>query len=485
MDGAQKITRIFVLVLENRSFDHVFAGQGWAGTRPDGSATTLTVAPASVRADLAQLAIDGFDFDPPHEFADVHRQIPALAPADWRAAVSASLGSRVTTAQLPQATSLLQAGTQVSALRTLAQEFAVCDQWYASVPGPTWPNRFFFHAASSNGLYDSPSSSAVAGSFSVDGYEFDKGTVYQRLDRVGVPWRVYYGSVLPQVFALQHMTPYIFWKNFSKQSRFAADLARSDFPQGYTFIEPDYGHTSQDFLGGDSQHPRDAFLPGEVLVKQVYEAIRNSAYWNESLLIITYDEHGGIFDSQRSANAVRNPGDSNRYAKGCKQSSGLDFDFTSLGMRVPAVVVSPLIPRGTIDQRVHEHASVPATVLRRFGGGVLTSRDADAQDCLDLLSLAKPRSDAPTTLPLPSGSALPKVVRGGPRQLAAARPRPAREQLLAAPADHAERSFAHLAIKYRHQKHPRFQHQRALKALRTLRTSGQVREFTATMLRDM
>ncbi|MBV9787760.1 MAG: hypothetical protein JOZ51_06290 [Chloroflexi bacterium] len=135
---------------------------------------------------------------------------------------------------------------------------------------------------------------------------------------------------------------------------------------------------------------------GEHLLASVYSAIRNSPYWNTSLLIITYDEHGGLYDSVAPGPAPA-PGDNPNYGY-----NTYGFNFEQYGVRVPAIVVSPLIPQGTVDQTVYDHSSVLKTVEQLFGLNALTQRDAAANSVLSLLSLTTPRTDCPTSLNSPA-----------------------------------------------------------------------------------
>ena len=135
---------------------------------------------------------------------------------------------------------------------------------------------------------------------------------------------------------------------------------------------------------------------GESLIKCAYEAIRNSPLWNDSLLIITWDEHGGFYDRAIPPAAVP-PGDTVRHNK-------FGFTFDRYGPRVPAVVISPFVPRNLIDHRLYDHSSIPATLEARFGLNPLTQRDAKANQLAPLLSLANPRTDCPATLPAPAQS---------------------------------------------------------------------------------
>ena len=140
---------------------------------------------------------------------------------------------------------------------------------------------------------------------------------------------------------------------------------------------------------------------GERLLKTIYETIRNSPHWENSVLIITYDEHGGFYDHVAPPQTVA-PGD----ATTDPANDLYHFDFRQLGVRVPAVIVSPLIPKGLIDSTIYDHTSVLATVESIFGLQPLTERDTQAHTLNHLFSLATPRTDAPTTLPAPAESGI-------------------------------------------------------------------------------
>ena len=161
---------------------------------------------------------------------------------------------------------------QVPVLTTLAREFALCDHWFASIPGPTWPNRFFVHAASSGGLDDSPSSFQDLSSTLLHGYSFQNGTIYDRLDAKGFDWTVFMGDELPQVFAINGMTEARLEGHFKDFDHFDNVVNDPHFSTPYVFIEPNYGNilplTPGDYTCGSSQHPLDDVTRGERLIKK-------------------------------------------------------------------------------------------------------------------------------------------------------------------------------------------------------------------------
>ena len=262
-------------------------------------------------------------------------------------------------------------------LTTLAKEFAICDHWFASVPGPTWPNRFFVHAATSDGHVDNQLRA------------YAMRTIYDNLKDAGVSWRIYFHD-FPQALALARLRTSVLKKGFQLFTDFLADARNAQLP-GYSFIEPRYF----DFFGkkANDQHPPHDVSLGELLIAEVYEALRHSPLWDQSLLLILSDEHGGLYDHQPPLSAVNPDG---------QNATEPVFQFDRLGLRVPAVLVSPYIPQGTIDHQDYDHTSVLATVKKAFNlPNFLTQRDAKAHTFEQNLSLDAPRSNTPATLPRP------------------------------------------------------------------------------------
>jgi phospholipase C len=283
-------------------------------------------------------------------------------------------------------------------LNALAKEFVVCDHWFSAMAGPTEPNRMFVHAATSGVWDDSPTTTdyryifeqkAVGSDY---GISFFHGTIFDALRRAKVPFRIYTGDGYPQVGLLSRISLYDDLDDFAN---FAGDLADPTYDAAYTFIEPRYDTISQqsglkDFVN-NSQHPANSVALGEGLIKSVYEAIRNSPHWNESMLIIVYDEHGGFFDH---VTPPRVP--TNRIEGVTGKDHGFKFD--QYGPRVPAVVISPWCPRNMIEHRQLEHSFIPATIEQLFGLPPLTTRDTGITGLQTLATLAAPRN---VTTPIP------------------------------------------------------------------------------------
>jgi len=414
-NAASPIRHVFVLMLENRSFDHMLGFSGIRGTDAASGQPTATDGLSGAESNsfngtpygVTHPADWALNVDPRHEFGDVVTQLcgPAAAYQNGGAYPPVNCGGFVTdwvgvagTNSAGEIMKCYEPG-QLPVLNALANEFVVCDHWHASMPGPTWPNRFFVHAASSGGLDHSPTVGEISTWDMIDGFKFANGTIFDRLRTLDPRngWGIYAGGDFPNVAALKGINNF----EINYFENFAGDVALPGYPWLYTFIEPNYGDVVfNTFRGGNSQHPLDDVRNGEALIKTVYEAIRKSPIWNSSLLIVTWDEHGGFYDHVPPPTAIA-PGDQT-VTSGASQ---FQFTFQQYGPRVPAIVISPLIPRNLIDHRLYDHASVPATIEAVFGLAPLTRRDAVANHLLSLATLSTPRTDAPMTLPAPDASA--------------------------------------------------------------------------------
>jgi phospholipase C len=184
--------------------------------------------------------------------------------------------------------------------------------------------------------------------------------------------------------------------NFGKFADFQAAAAAGSLP-AFSFLEPSWGSS------GNSQHPNYNVALGEQLIHDVYEAVRSGPGWAQTLLVITYDEHGGCFDHVPPPVGAVPPDDT---------AGEFGFDFTRFGVRVPTVLVSPLIAPGTVYRAPAggtplDHTSVLKTVQQRWGVPALTARDAAAPSIASVLTLTAPRTDdvlAGVTVPTATGA---------------------------------------------------------------------------------
>ena len=420
----QGIKRFVVLMLENRSFDHLLGylkavNPKVIGLTGNESNQKDPNSPADPAIKVGRASSFVMTFDPSHEYYDVGIQLygplkntdpslppmanPALDPAPMTGFIASATQAVDFSGDENLVMGCFQPD-QLPVLTTLAAEFALLNFWYSSLPGPTWPNRFFIHAATSGGLTDSPSTSQI-----VAGFSFQSDTIYERLKNAGKVWCIYHDG-LPQTAGIsslrdEYVNPLT--ERFQDMDDFFDDVSKGKLVD-YNFIEPRYD-TGNNYLDGNSMHPLNDIRKGEALVKRVYEALRNSQYWSDTMLIITFDEHGGFYDHQSPPAAVPT-GDDSKYA-----NPNYSFLFNRLGIRVPAIVVSAYTAKGTIigddpgdAATAFDHTSVLATVEKRFGLEPLTNRDRAANTLEVAINQATPRllpTEALTTLPNPAADA--------------------------------------------------------------------------------
>ncbi len=275
---------------------------------------------------------------------------------------------------------------QVPVISTLAREFAVCDCWHAAAPCQTWPNRFFVHTATANGHENNAPSH----------FPYLMPTIFDRLSEAGQDWKIYFHDA-PQALTLTRLWEHI--DGFRLYDEFREDAANGTLP-AYSFIEPRY---FPDLSLPNDEHPPHVVTLGEQLIADIYNALRSGPGWAKTLLIVTYDEHGGCYDHVAPPAAIP-PG----------PVATTPFAFDRYGVRVPAVLVSPYIAPGTVLRAPaggppFDHTSIIATLRRRFAlGAPLSLRDQAAPDLAGVLTLATPDNAGP-----PRIEALPYVTSPG------------------------------------------------------------------------
>jgi phospholipase C len=271
-------------------------------------------------------------------------------------------------------------------LSGLARGYAVCDRWYASVPTETMPNRAFACAATSQGHMDDAART------------FTCPSICSRLSDANQNW-VIYGYDTPPL--TRHNFPDVTGAPESHFGLFSDSqaAARAGSLPAFSFREPSWSPK------GNSQHPNYDVALGEQLIYDVYQAVSTGPKWNQTLLIITYDEHGGCYDHVAPPVGAMAPDN---------LSGEFGFDFTRFGVRVPTVLVSPWIEAGTVF-RVPEtgtsldHTSILKTVEVLWNLKPLTARDAAAPDVSAVFTRTQLRTDDPlagVTVPT-SGTAFP------------------------------------------------------------------------------
>jgi phospholipase C len=258
-------------------------------------------------------------------------------------------------------------------LSGLARGFAVCDHWFASVPTETMPNRAFMCAATSQGKMGDSNVTP-----------FTVKSIFGHLSDSNIDWMIYGYNAAPYTRKDFPDTLKALDSHFAKFPDFKAAAKAGTLPP-YSFLEPEWSRT------GNSQHPNYDVALGEQLIYDVYYALQSGSHWNQTLLVITYDEHGGNFDHVPPPQGATPPDNS---------AGEHGFDFKRFGVRVPAVLVSPLIEPGTVfrvpdGSMPIDHTSILKTVELRWNLNPLTARDAAAPDLGNVLTRATPRTDDP------------------------------------------------------------------------------------------
>ena len=331
------------------------------------------------------------DHDPHEEFDHITYQI--LGPHGWTGPrMMGFLVDYLTTDPgHPQyANQLMECYSpdQVNVISQLARNYAVCDRWFCSTPNQTLPNRAFAHAGTSMGrvnnkpepLYDAP-------------------TIFEVLQNTGHSWRVYNDTILMSLARLQfpRLWDPLLQIHFRGIGELEEDAAAGTLPE-YSFVEPSF-----QIKPNDGHPPHDVGL-GERFLLRIWRAISTGKNWNNTLLVITFDENGGCYDHVEPPSAKPPDSASNSGEEG--------FHFDRYGVRVPAVLVSPYIEAGTVFRSVtdvpYDHTSILATLrdwLNIPQGRMLTSaRVKDAPTFANVLTRSTPRSDLPAIALNPAAS---------------------------------------------------------------------------------
>jgi phospholipase C len=378
------ITRVVVLMMENHSFDRVL---GWMksdypniegvdpdhpGWNPDYPVTTGTVFQAETRN-------RNIGNDPGHDLDNVLRQL-----AGGNQGFVADFAHLYPQAALAERQEVMgwYPYQFLPALHFLAYNFVVCDHWFASVPGPTWPNRLFVHSGTSLGRVDMPE-----GVFAPGLHLYNQPTLYDQLDAAHVNWRIYHGDFPQSLLMIRQWDKLNHYRKFDQ---WATDVQAGDLPS-YVFIEPYYFGT-----GENDQHPPQDIMRGDLMVAEVFNALHgNRKLFEETLLVVLYDEHGGFYDHVSPPSTVAPDGNTAQFA------------FNRLGVRVPAILVSPWLDRGFINTEF-DHTSILKMACQLWPRvRPLGARTPQANSPLDSLTwLRAPRRAIPPAPTVPDPMAV-------------------------------------------------------------------------------
>jgi phospholipase C len=356
------IDTVIVLMMENRSFDHYFGSLSLDEGRTDVDG----LQPGMSNPDLDGVPVAAFPMtvdcleDPPHGWTSSRDQFNEGANDgfvrrhhDGRSEIARQAIGYYRRQDLP-------------AFYALADNNALCQRWFSSVMGSTWPNRLYALCGTCDGIKSND----------LTRVPFMMPSIFNQLDEAGVSWRIYVQEIpfaaLLDGIGYQATDPRVFLID-----DYYTHAAHGELPQ-VCFVDP--GFTYND------DHPPHAIALGQVFVASVYKALADGPQWERSLMIVDYDEHGGFFDH------VPPPLTADDLA-----AEGFD----QLGFRIPALVLGPWVKSGVIDTQ-YDHTSVLKHLQNMYGLPPLTARNAaanDLSDCIDTERLASGVPRPPTELP--------------------------------------------------------------------------------------
>lgn len=434
-DGLSTFDHVVVLMLENRSFDNLLgylypdgppAGKSFEGLQTGNYANPVPARAVDSDQHKSIAPSRAADYhqpypDPGEEYQHVNTQLfnhidednlnveaykmkapfnipdPTPSPApmngfvnDYVSNLHATYDKAPTLNQYEVIMQCFQ-NDQVNVLSTLAKEFAVFDHWHCSVPSQTWCNRAFWNAATSGGKVINAldeHGGGIGGAYhdAVDMISWVKNvwtkpTIFDRMSEKKVSWGIYAPTALLSLTNIIHGVVLEHPLHLHNYSTFLSDLKNGTLPE-YSFVEPQFlkNHNDQHpSAAGHPDGPGTVYL-GEELILQVYNAIKESQYKDNTLFIITHDEHGGCFDHV-------NPPAAAPPVPNMKGQNG--FQFNRLGIRVPMVMISSFIQPGTIVNDDFDHTSFIKTMSNKWGLEGLTDRDKNANSFEHVFSSEK------------------------------------------------------------------------------------------------
>jgi phospholipase C len=407
-DPSMPFDHLIVVMMENHSFDNLLGGM--SQTRPDVSGLSFDPSgqpqnfnpaaapmPAEVKAFPLQTTAQAKNVS--QSWKATHEQINHGAMDGFvRAAKAVEPMGYYTPEVLPFAYSL-------------ANTFTLANRWFSSVPGPTYPNRRFLMAGTAYG-------GTVTGPETLLDPPPPHGTIFDRLSDHHINWCNYFSDI-----PMTAVIPSIMIKHSSclaPISKFFHDCQAGTLP-AVSFVDPGLGAVSAigaaldslpfpvkevlKVLGADFENagpgetqedPQDMYY-GEAWAHRLVEAVLQSRKWARTLLIYTYDEHGGYFDHVPPPRAI--PPDSIPPALSPGDPPG---GYDTYGPRVPAIVVSPYSKPGGITNKIHDHTSVLATIEAKWNLPALTLRDANATHIMDFLNPDEPALLEPPVINAPT-----------------------------------------------------------------------------------
>jgi phospholipase C len=359
-----KIEHIVVLMLENRSFDHMLGYLSLEGGRTDieGLSAGMSNSAARVNYPIAHLAathIPSPKWDPDHSAKATDGQVNGGKMDGFAESFAQTLAARNVTNPDPGMVMGYYNASDLPVYDHLAENFCVCDHWHSSVPGATWPNRLYAVAGAADGSRDDKPAPPPL---------YDKHSFIRHLDAAGVSWRWYTYDVgtLRRVdgqylvgshdhFAYVERTKLPLEVRVEEEllldedsASFVEDAQRGRLP-AVSWIDPNFKDLNLAHVQSNDDHPPSDVGAGQELVMLVYNALASSPQWDRSMLIVVYDEHGGFHDH---VPPPATPDDE-------------PAEFGRLGVRVPALIVSPWVPSRSATHTLFDHTSIIKTILKQ------------------------------------------------------------------------------------------------------------------------
>lgn len=354
------IDHIIMVMMENRSYDHWYGARKLLEKRSDEDGLAQGMSNPGPSGKPVEVFHDSelCPGDPPHGWSSCHSQFNGGKNDGFATEYAARHGGNGEHAM----GYLTRDDLPIS--YALADAYTVCDRYFCSVMSSTWPNRLYGHMGSSQGVQSND--------FPTDGLYTDP-SVWQKLDEKGVDWRYYYVD-LPFLAILGNQ---IKEGHSFLIEQFFADCAAGALPP-VTWVDPGFAY--------NDNHPPHHPALGELFIASLHEALATSPLWDRTLVLLTYDEHGGFFDHVPPPTA---PDD--RAALG----------FDQLGFRVPSILWGPYVKQG-VDHTVYDHTSWLRWICDKHGIEPWTARIAAADPLsgvLDAERLAAGNPRAAVELP--------------------------------------------------------------------------------------
>jgi len=365
------IKNIVVLMMENRSFDHMLGHLTLAG-RADVDGLRLDMSnplglTARERKAVFRLATTVGIHDPGHSFDSTKRQrggikidIPILPDIevprnggfiiDYEGRLQRGGLAAAEIAQRKGDVMGYYSATELPIYAQLAEDFTICDRWFAAHPGHTWPNRFI---SITGRLAPGPDGRPQLDNPDLTTFDpLDVRSIFDHLDAARLDWRYFeHDLCFLRLFERYTEDRRIVGIDDPAQGFWA--MARAGTLPPVTYIEP----SLTDLPPGNDDHPPSDVRAGQNLVGRIYNALRSGPQWKDTLFIITYDEHGGFFDHVYAPDGAAVP---------LCHDPDTGQPVTHYGMRVPALVISPHARRRFTSKEVYDHTTILKTIIQTF-----------------------------------------------------------------------------------------------------------------------